>query len=106
MFVFFIESPPWQQAHIAKVGQFKEMWKSIDQYQDPNNIAQNLLQIRGKAGPPLTEILTVVPNTQSRPLNLAEWTEARGWVLIEDHLKQLAPTSQIDQVRNALQTLA
>ena len=101
-----IESPPWQQAHIAKVGQFKEMWKSIDQFQDPNNIAQNLPQIRGKAGPPLTEILTVVPNSQMRPLNLAEWTETRGWVLVEENLKRLAPTIQLDQVRNALQALA
>ena len=101
-----IESAPWQQPHIAKIGQFKEMWKRRNQYEDANNLAQNVPEVKGKSGPPTTEILTMVPNTQTRPQSLAEWTESGGWKLNEEGLLKVVPTLRVGDFKADLEKLS
>eukprot|EP00959_Pyramimonas_sp_CCMP1952_P342105 7167066-Pyramimonas_sp.AAC.1 len=46
------------------------MWGNRSKYQDANSVATKVPDVRGKAGPPLTEILTMVPHAQTRPISL------------------------------------
>ena len=101
-----IESAPWQQPHIARIGQFKEMWKNRQKYENPNQIAQGVPEVRGKAGPPMTEIFTVVQNTQTRPVSLAEWTESGGWKLNNEGLLKVVPTLQVGNFKVDLEKLS
>ena len=101
-----IESAPWKHPHIAKIGQFKEIWKHRQMYQDAANVAQNVPEVRGKAGPPLTEILTIAPDSQTRPVSLAEWTETAGWTIHNGSMMTLMPTFTAGKFKADLEALA
>eukprot|EP00959_Pyramimonas_sp_CCMP1952_P205788 4303317-Pyramimonas_sp.AAC.1 len=75
-------------------------------YQDAANIAQNVPEVRGKTGPPLTEILTMAPDSQTRPVSLAEWTEAGGWTIHNDSMTTFMPTFNAGNFKADLEALA
>ena len=99
-----VETPPWQTAHVAKIGQFKEMWKRRNEFEETP--AANVPELRGKAGPPVTEILTAVASSQERPISLAEWAEGKGWTLHSGGLQQVVPTLKLVEFKAELEKLA